>query len=100
MLAHDDGDEAQHLIAREVAIDVVEALEEIDVDDDQATGKRLVRRGLDHLAQTLLEMLAVRQPGEGIGEALQPRRLQRLAQGLDLAAALAHACFRACGYWR
>ena len=79
------GDEAQHLIADLVTVSVVEALEMIDVGDEQAQ-RLVVVRGLAHrLAQTHLEGFAVRNAGERVGQRLALHRLEILLKLDDFA---------------
>src|SRR4051794_11979735 len=88
------GHEAQHLIADAMAVIVVELLEVIDVDQENA--ERLVplhRRDLD-LPEELLERAAVRQPGERVGERPLLRLVQRIADGVELARFLGEARFQ------
>ncbi|KAF1853484.1 hypothetical protein Lal_00046439 [Lupinus albus] len=89
-LTHHHGHKAQDLITGQMAELVVEALEVIDIDDDHAE-ITAGSHGSDRRVHHLLEMLAVGEAAQGIGQALRARGFELLPQALDLAPALADA---------
>ena len=84
VLLHRQRHQAQHLVAGKVAEPVVEALEVVDVRHQQR--QRLVlRRGFgDALGESGIEIFAVGERGERIGEAFGAHRLEIVLQLLDL----------------
>ena len=76
-----------------MAVHVVEVLEEIDVGHDQREGLAPQCRLIDRLLQHLLEMAAIGEAGERVGQRLGPCRFQCLAQIADLVRALAQLAF-------
>ena len=74
-LAQDAGDLAQHHVALQVAVGVVDLLEVVDVEHDQAELVVVAAGALDLRRHDLLEAAVVEQPGELVGDRLAGDRL-------------------------
>jgi len=85
------GDEPQELVAGCVAVQVVVALEVVDIDHGEAERPALLRGQLPFLVQGLLEAPPVGQPGQRVGG----RQLLQAPVGLgQLCGPLGHAAFQ------
>ena len=86
VLLHRQRHQAQHLVAGEVAKSVVECLEVVDVGHQQRQRLAPGRRFADALGERGIEIFAVGERRQRIGEAFVANRLEIVLQLLDLLA--------------
>ncbi len=76
-------DESQDVVARLMAMDIVELLEVIDIGEDEAQGRRLLRHPIHLPPEGEIEAFAVRNPGQAVGHRLLLHVDQVFLQGRD-----------------
>ena len=77
----DIADQPQHLVAGEMAVGIVERLEMVDVEHQQRQRLAARQRSLHRHLDRAVEIFAVAEAGQRIGQALGADRLEAAAAG-------------------